>query len=388
MFDRLQTIIALQFTAIVFMLLMLNGLVFIPLDYRDYRNELDENITKDAETIMLLINQSIDDVEEKLSERDHFRTRIFDTNGDVVFAGELYNSQEENLDMEPWTMRYQNDRFSILTFPINFDDNIIGYLQVGEVYHVLLDDLKGKGWLVFLQSLMLALLVYFFGRFFALRTLKPAVAMYKRIDQFSQDASHELKTPLANAMSSLDLALVDHRAHRRIEEAKKNMYQAAEIVDDLLELAKLTRFTLQKEEVDLSQLVKGVAKEFQRQALSRKIHLITNIEDGVSVEADPGYVLMLVSNLVNNALKFSEAGDKVQITLDNETLSIRDKGIGIDHDFLERLFDPFFQADAAHSTEGSGLGLSIVKKIVDAHDWKIDVQSIKGVGTSFTITFA
>lgn len=388
MFDRLQTIIALQFTAIVFMLLMLNGLVFIPLDYRDYRNELDENITKDAEIIMLLINQSIDDVEEKLSERDHFRTRIFDTNGYVVFAGELYNSQEESLDMEPWTMRYQNDRFSILTFPISFDDSIIGYLQTGEVYHVLLDDIKEKGWLVFLQSSMLALLVYFFGRFFAWRTLKPAVAMYRRIDQFSQDASHELKTPLANAMSSLDLALVDHKPRQHIEEAKENMLQAAEIVDDLLELAKLTRFTLQKESVDLSQLVQGIAKEFERQARSHKVHLITNIEEDVAVEADPRYLIMLVSNLVNNALKFSEVGDKVQITLDNGTLSIRDKGIGIDSALFERLFDPFFQADAAHATEGSGLGLSIVKKIVDAHDWKIDVQSIKGVGTSFTITFA
>ncbi|MBU0458270.1 HAMP domain-containing histidine kinase [Patescibacteria group bacterium] len=387
MFDKLRFRIALQFTIVIFILLLIYGAIFIPIDYRDYKNELEENLTNDASRVLSLMDLKPEDAIRKLTERDDFRVRIFNADDIVVYSGQLFTENDNVLRHDPFKINYHNDRFFVMTFPIELHGIPSGSLQIGEVYHVFIEDLREKMIILFLESLLVALLTYFIGMFFAKRALAPAESMYKRLDQFSQDASHELKTPLANASSSLDLALIGEKPRKYVEEAKINIIRAAEIVDDLLELAKMTKFTLQKEEINLSKLIREVIKEFNAQARFMKVRFITQIADDISVEADPGYILLLISNLINNSLKFSESGGEVQIILDEHSIQIRDKGIGIDSNMIERLFDPFFQAESSHSTKGSGLGLSIVKKIVDAHEWMIDVQSIKGIGTSFSITF-
>lgn len=362
MFDKLRFRIALQFTIVIFILLLIYGAIFIPIDYRDYKNELEENLTNDASRVLSLMDLKPEDAIRKLTERDDFRVRIFNADDIVVYSGQLFTENDNVLRHDPFKINYHNDRFFVMTFPIELHGIPSGSLQIGEVYHVFIEDLREKMIILFLESLLVALLTYFIGMFFAKRALAPAESMYKRLDQFSQDASHELKTPLANASSSLDLALIGEKPRKYVEEAKINIIRAAEIVDDLLELAKMTKFTLQKEEINLSKLIREVIKEFNAQARFMKVRFITQIADDISVEADPGYILLLISNLINNSLKFSESGGEVQIILDEHSIQIRDKGIGIDSNMIERLFDPFFQAESSHSTKGSGLGLSIVKK--------------------------
>ena len=104
MFNKLRYKIALQFTVVTLFLLILNGFLFIPIDYHDYLSELDENIQQDAQRIISLLEGDLDDVSSQLRARDKIRVRAFDKDGDVTFAGSIYGSQEDTLQMEPWSL--------------------------------------------------------------------------------------------------------------------------------------------------------------------------------------------------------------------------------------------------------------------------------------------
>jgi len=319
------------------------------------------------------------------SLRAKYRVRIYDAKNTVIYSGQLFETAMETMLTEPWEIHSQNDLFRVLSFPITSGSTVIGTLQIGENYHKLTDDLKERGFIILLESAIIALLVYFIGWFFANRSLQPALTMQKRLEQFSHDASHELKTPLALANSSLDLAQKERGPSENITMAKAALHRAAALVDKLLQLAKLTKFTMDRKPINLATIVRDSANDFKEKAMQEKVTLVVDTPENVTVDADPIYARLLIDNLLANAIKFSHEKGVVEIHLTEHTLEVRDRGIGIPKEKQSRLFDPFFQADASHATEGSGLGLSIAKKIVEAHEWGIAVESIQNVGTAFMV---
>jgi len=220
---------------------------------------------------------------------------------------------------------------------------------------------------------------------------------FRQVRQFSADASHELRTPLTVMKGENELALRRPRPaedYRLVLESNlEEIDRMSQIVDELLFLSRadIGEVKVASAPVQLDVIV----KEIQRQAGVLGQH--NQVEVSAST-IEPAFVLgdelrlrELVLNLVDNAVKYSRQGGKVDIELtrqgDRAILAVKDQGIGIDPEDLPHIFNRFYRTEAAraHTKKGTGLGLSICKWIVDVHRGTIEVQSIPDVGSTFTL---
>ena len=219
---------------------------------------------------------------------------------------------------------------------------------------------------------------------------------------FVANVSHELKTPLTS-IQGFAQAILDDTADT--PEARK---QAAQIIYnesarmhrmalDLLDLARLEAGTadLKMSAVDVAVLLRSIVEKFSPQATKAGVALQVDIPDQLPVLiADGDRLAQVFTNLVDNALKFTPANGQVTLAAKKAgaemELSVTDSGVGVESEALSRLFDRFYQVDVSRSraggeSHGAGLGLAIVREIVQAHGGKIGVRSRVGHGTTFTI---
>jgi heavy metal sensor kinase len=224
-------------------------------------------------------------------------------------------------------------------------------------------------------------------------------AAFERQKQFTSDASHELRTPLAVMRGEIELAL---RRERRPEEYQQTLASALEevvrlsrLVEDLLMLARADagRVELHCEPVELRELCANITDYISPLAEQRAQTLRFDAPDTtVTIHADQQRIKQLLLNLLDNAIKYTGEGGAITLTLKAENheaiLTVTDTGRGIPTEDLPHVFERFFRRSAKtadRTASGSGLGLSIVKWIVDAHAGQIDVQSESGRGTTFAV---
>jgi heavy metal sensor kinase len=214
--------------------------------------------------------------------------------------------------------------------------------------------------------------------------------------RFLADASHELRTPLAIMRSELEVSL---RSRRLSGEARDVLLSATEevermsrIVDNLLTLARIDegRLELDKAEVDLHSLAGDVVEDLRPLAVARRVEVEVSGDDAV-VGADRQRLHLAVRNLVENAVKYSEPGGRVRVSVWGEMrekgLTVTDTGPGIPPEVLPNIFDRFVRVDDARSRDlgGSGLGLAIFREIVEAHGGRVWAESDLGRGSSFSL---
>jgi heavy metal sensor kinase len=221
---------------------------------------------------------------------------------------------------------------------------------------------------------------------------------FKQMRQFSADASHELRTPLTIVKGEIEVGLRKQRPlkeYRRI--LKSNLEEVnhmSQIVNDLLFLSKadMGEIHLQKQHIDLTQLVTEVHAQARMIAIAKEITVRMSADSNVGVIGDRLRLRQLLLNLVDNGIKYTPEGGEMVISLasnDSQVkLRVLDNGIGISPEDQLHIFDRFFRVDKARSREagGSGLGLSICKWIIDAHGGEISVESEPGKGSTFTVT--
>jgi signal transduction histidine kinase len=225
------------------------------------------------------------------------------------------------------------------------------------------------------------------GLYFARRSLIPVRETTERLEQFTQDASHELRTPLATIGSSLDLAIKTGKYKEGILSAKEHLTRASLLVERLLNIARMERFAIDLTPVTLSNVISQTISRYEDAAREKGIALESDIATGITVRGDEFLLSQLFGNLFDNALKFNVPNGRVDVMLNGDHFRICNSGPAIDTKDLSQIFDPFFQSDSSRSKEGFGLGLTIVKKIVDLHGWRISVDSSEDTGTQFTISF-
>jgi signal transduction histidine kinase len=228
-------------------------------------------------------------------------------------------------------------------------------------------------------------------------------AMLARLDaafaaqrQFTADASHELRNPLAIIRTNVDVALADpdpdpDDLRHTIEVVKRASDRMAHLVDDLLALARRQEPTLEHEPVDLGAAVAEASDDFVVPAAARDIVLDRAIAPGVTVTGDRDALKRAVANLLENAVRLAPAGSRIRLATGSEGdrawISVADEGPGIAPEDQERVFDRFWRADKARARVdgGTGLGLAIVRQIVESHGGQVRLQSKVGVGSSFVI---
>ncbi len=216
----------------------------------------------------------------------------------------------------------------------------------------------------------------------------------QHISRFSADVSHELRTPLTILRGELEAMASqrsgDAESMDMVGNALEEIDRLSHIVDQLLVISRLDAGQAGIEHVpmDLGELAVSTAEQMHLMAEERRISIRFAASKGVHVNGDPLRMKQILVNLLDNAIKYSPEGSwvevRVQAQQDTAVLTVSDNGIGIAPESLPHIFERFYRADRARTrtTGGIGLGLSIVKSIVGAHEGHISVQSREGEGTS------
>ncbi len=253
-------------------------------------------------------------------------------------------------------------------------------------YGVFLNRLMEFAIVLTIEIVIISILTFIVGYFFVKETMKPAEDMFNRLDQFTIDASHELKTPLGIANSSLDLALRTRQYKKYIDEAKSYIKKANNVVEKMLELARLDSISMTTATINLNNEIERILKGCMQEIKKKNLTVDKKMDSQVKVKGDLVLIERCISNLLENAIKFNKMNGMLVVKLSKSSLKIGNTGETIPSDDLERIFDRFFQSDISRSAKGYGIGLAIVKKICDLHGWKIKAESAHSV-TTFTILF-
>lgn len=229
-----------------------------------------------------------------------------------------------------------------------------------------------------------SLITFAIGYFFIDSILKTVEDMFHRLEQFTQDASHELRTPLGIANSSLDLAAKTKQYELYIPEAKKYVKKASNLVEKMLEMARLDKNSLNIQEIAAEKVISRVIDTYRPLVEEKKITLTSS--GSKQLHCDVILFERCVSNLLENAIRYNISGGSIGITLDSKKLTIANTGLMIEAENLRLIFQRYFKTQVSRSDKGYGIGLALVKHICDLHNWKICAESSEEK-TSFTIIF-
>ena len=212
---------------------------------------------------------------------------------------------------------------------------------------------------------------------------------------FISNVSHEMKTPLA-AMNNFGTLLQtpDLPEEKRIEYARsitENARRLADMVTNILKLNKLENQQIfpQPERYDLGEQLCEALLQYENVWEQQNINIETDIAEDVTVCADRELLNLVWNNLLSNAFKFTPPGGTVMLSLTAEAhyavVKVQDTGCGMDAETGRHIFEKFYQGDTSHATRGNGLGLALVKRVVDIVHGEISVESVLNEGSTFTV---
>ena len=212
---------------------------------------------------------------------------------------------------------------------------------------------------------------------------------------FIANVSHEMKTPLAviqnygTMLQQPNLSDEDRKDYARtVTNASQRL---ASLITNILKLNKLENQQIypKKEHFDLGEQLCECLLGFENAWEAKNLEIETEIKDGVNVESDPELLSLVWNNLFSNAIKFTEEGGTVGLKLHTENghavVEVSDTGCGISPEVGAHIFEKFYQGDTSHATQGNGLGLALVKRVVDIIGGEISVSSELGKGSTFTV---
>ncbi|MEY2831223.1 MAG: hypothetical protein RLZZ574_481 [Cyanobacteriota bacterium] len=336
-------------------------------------------------------------------DRGNYYARLYDTSGRLIaIAGDYPEGLPQTLNKELWQTisDRSNNTYHQISFSLHTQTREDwGYFQVGRS----LADFEGylgRVKLVLLLGLPISLtLVAFASWWLAGLAMQPIYRSYQQIEQFTADAAHELRTPLAatQAMveSSLLVDLDKQEAKDILTAIKRENKRLIQLVADLLLLARMDRraVPLRRELCCLNDLVSDLVEELEPLAIANQITLtnVFRVKKSINVSGDCNQLYRLVYNLIVNAIQHTPPDGQVTVILERDAsdalIQVKDTGIGIASQHQKHIFDRFYrvQSDRSRHTGGSGLGLAIAKSIARSHSCKLSVHSQLGQGSTFTL---
>ncbi len=212
---------------------------------------------------------------------------------------------------------------------------------------------------------------------------------------FITNVSHELKTPLSviqnygTLLQQPDLSEEDRvRYAKSVSDASRRL---ADLITNILKLNKLENQQIYpaEQEYELNEQLCECLLQFEHIWEEKEIEIETVLDEEIKIHADPELLSLVWNNLFSNAFKFTEKGGKVSVSLrsedDTAIVEVSDTGCGITPEVGKHIFDKFYQGDTSHATQGNGLGLALVKRVVDIVQGEIVVESSPGKGSTFTV---
>lgn len=216
-------------------------------------------------------------------------------------------------------------------------------------------------------------------------------AANEALQGFGYHVSHDLRTPLRAIVSTSRMIQADYGdvlptdanalLSRQAEAARK----LGELIDDLLQLSRLSQAELTKTIVDLTHMGREAAEEALSAHPETRVRIV--VEDDLNVQADPRLLYLAVINLLENAVKYSPQGGTVRLfRRDDDAFAVSDEGIGIDPRYLEKIFEPFQRLHRDEEYKGTGIGLANVRRVLERHGGRVWAESELGTGSTFLFT--
>ncbi|MDD5213604.1 MAG: HAMP domain-containing sensor histidine kinase [Candidatus Gracilibacteria bacterium] len=407
--------LAVIFSVIVFLILFLLQIFFFTFKYVEYHSEISKKLDNDFKMITTMRNilgtlspNCIDgdgDCETENFSKGNLglnRGQLKDGKGPRFKPSDfiLYNSKtssiifsnnsEDDFNTELVNNKgeygiYENDLWDKDYFILrkNIKDNIDIFIYTEgtmDLSSIIFDLFK-----FFILSIVFSGLIYYLMIRFINRLFKPVEGNIEEMEDFVHNVGHELKTPLANMKSSLELAKLKGDYSDCAIDNFSEIDKMNNLIESLLTLSTLD--TKKTAKFQIFPLIEDEIKNYSAKLNDKNIsvNLVKNYDLKLNINSD--HFRILFSNLLSNAIKYNIENGKIDIILDEKSLSIKDSGIGIENENFERIFEKFFREEFARGENGFGIGLSLVKKIISLYNWKIEVKSKKGEGTEFVIKF-
>ena len=215
-------------------------------------------------------------------------------------------------------------------------------------------------------------------------------------NDFVSNVSHEIKTPLAVIYNNAELLARENTTEEQRRECTEAILlstrRLSSLVMNMLKLNKLEKQVIQPapQPYDLCAQLCACALQFEDLWEKKGVEFSADIEDRAVVRADEGLLELVWTNLLSNAFKFTPQGGSVSIIQrtqgDRVVVTVSDTGCGMDENTQKRIFDKFYQGDTSHATEGNGLGLALVQRILQLYEGAVTVRSAPGQGSAFTVS--
>ena len=309
--------------------------------------------------------------------------KIFPLFVNIIRTNAKINLNKNHFSIEYLTINHRREK--LLTYITKKNGYII---KIATFYSTNDDKIEIIKTISLLISFIIYLITLMVGYKFIDTIVKQIEISFKKLKNFNSNVSHELKTPLAIMKTEIEVALMNEE--KNCDKILHSLLQEINYLNDITEkLLFLTKNDLKNcklTQIDLEEIILELFEKY-----SQKIHISLHIDENEEylIKGDKTLLKMALSNLIENSIKYKAL--KIDIflkkTKNKIILSVKDNGIGIPKDKLPFIFDEFYRVDESHNKniKGFGLGLSIVKNILKAHNAKIKVQSEKGV--EFIIEF-
>lgn len=342
-------------------------------------------------------------------EQERYYLSFLDLNQQVVaLGGDLPQELTDNFTKtELMTLVTSNGiRYRQITLKLHTKNNQEwGYFQMGRSLQDFDNYVANVRWIIIFGLPLVIILVMVSGWWLAQRAMEPIHKSYYQIQQFTADAAHELRTPLAAIRATVESTLMlpsisNEETIETLQTVNRQNKRLARLVSDLLILSRIdiqlssdNKTGDNGDKVNLQDLVNDVVEELAALALANNIYLTKEVRklEPLEIHGNEEQLYRLVTNLVINAIQYTPSEGKVKLVLEDESqwavIRLQDTGIGISQLEQKHIFDRFYRVDKARSFHGngSGLGLSIALAIAKAHQGDLEVISELGKGSVFIV---
>ena len=305
---------------------------------------------------------------------------------DLNFSG--YYPEEVYIVVPGGTLEYSSDLWEI-EYRVNGE--LTYYAYISPLTNNILREMGG----VITTSVLIAL-VLTFGFWYLLHVIARQRTIEEMKDDFVNNMTHELKTPIAIAYAANDSLLQfpdpkdEERTNKYLTAALDQLSKLSGLVENILAMSMERRkhLTMAKEKIRLRDFLANIIEQ-QKLKADKPCDIILECQGDATVEADPSHFSNVIGNLIDNSIKYSGESVSIIIKADANGVSIADNGIGIPEKSLPYIWSKFYRVPHGYRTDvrGYGIGLFYVKSIIDKHGWNISVVSRQGKGSTFTINF-
>lgn len=412
MFQTTRRHLAIWYTTVTAVLLLLFASGFYVYVRLTLIDRIDDTITHVAEVLeRSILRDNSPNFKDSFSDRaadlepDRIDIEWFNSAGELLWTTmptlPVVPLPKQSLDLMQSTYRTvyltPTDPLRQITEPIFASKELLGFLRISHPWFEVTKPIQQLFLDLTVGTTIMVVVVALCGWWLSGIAMQPVRDSYQRLKQFTADASHELRNPIAVIQTNVQVALADSdpvMQYQQLEIIERLTRRLGRLLDDLLFLARQDSGIANSpmESCNLDRVLHQVVEEQQVIAQTKQIELaISNREINLYVLGNSDRLVRLFTNLVSNAISYTPAGGKVSISSaivmpqNQVQVQVRDTGIGIPASALPHIFERFYRHQP-QSTSGSGLGLAIAKAIIDYHRGQIKVESTTGNGTIVTVT--